>query len=245
MAKQELLNNNDHRDLKIITKRSAALGEDVSYVYTFPLEFKSIQAHYPIVFRKEAETGKLFPVALLGFENGENLFLYSEQWNASYVPCMFERQPFSIGRQSVTIDGVKSLQSAVCIDVASPRVSKTEGQPIFLEFGGNSAYLERVVAMLEAIEFGNEHNETFIAHLMELDLIESFSVDIELNNGSQHSLFGYYTINEDKLSQLGGASLEKLHTNGFLQFIYMIIASQVHFRDLVELKNKKISTAQQ
>jgi hypothetical protein len=245
MAKQELLNNNDHRDLKIITKRSAVLGEAVSYVYTFPLEFKSIQAHYPIVFRKDTATGKLFPVALLGFEEGENLFLENEHWSAHYVPCMFERQPFSIARQSVTVDGVKSRQSAVCIDVASPRVNKTEGSSIFLEFGGNSAYLEKVVAMLEAIEFGNEHNEKFVAQLMELDLLESFSVEVELKNGSQHSLFGYYTINEDKLAQFNGASLEKLHANGFLQFIYMIIASQVHFRDLIELKNKKITAAQQ
>jgi hypothetical protein len=246
MATQELLNNNDHRDLKIITKRSADLGEDVSYVYTFPLEFKSIQAHYPIVFRKDTTTAAaLFPVALLGFEDGENLFLEHEQWNANYVPCMFERQPFSIARQSVNIDGEKSLQSAVCIDVASPRVNKTEGQSIFLEFGGNSAYLEKVVAMLEAIEFGNEHNQKFVAQLRELDLLESLSVEVELKNGSQHSLFGYYTINEDKLAQLNGASLEKLHANGFLQFIYMIIASQVHFRDLIELKNKKITAAQQ
>ncbi len=239
MAKHQLLNNNDHKNLKVITKRSAVLGESVSYVYTFPLEFKSIQAHYPICFRKDHNTGKLFPVALLGFEEDENLFLNAEQWSAHYVPCMFERQPFSIAKQSVSLDGANTLQSVVCIDVESPRISLTEGQPIFLEFGGNSAYLERVVSILETIEFGNSANEQFIEVLSELDLIESFSLEVQLNDGSKHSLFGYYTINEDKLAQLKADEVVKLHMSGFLQAIYMIIASHIHFRDLVELKNKK------
>jgi hypothetical protein len=240
MAKHELLNNNDHKDVKIITKRSALYGENVSYVYTFPQEFKSLQAHYPICFRKDDATGKLFPVALLGFEDGENLFLNGEQWSAYYVPCMFERLPFSIAKQTTHIDGVKGVQSVVCIDVESPRISRTEGQPIFLGFGGNTAYLERVVGMLDAIELGSVENEDFVNMLTEFKLIESFSLEVELNNGSKHSLYGYFTINEEKLANIESQQLQELHQRSFLQSIYMVIASQVHFRDLVELKNKKM-----
>lgn len=240
MAKHELLNNNDHKDLKIITKRSAALGENVAYVTTFPQEFTSLQAHYPICFRKEPSSGKLFPVALLGFEEGENLFLQNEHWDAYYIPCMLERMPFSIAKQAVTVDGQKTLQSVVCIDMDSPRVNRSEGQPIFLEFGGNSAYLERVVAMLDAIEAGHHSNDEFIAMLTAMQLIESFTLEVELNNGSKHSLMGYYTINPEKLAELSGEALAQLHSHGYLQAIYMMLASQAQFRHLVELKNKKL-----
>ena len=47
-----LLNNVDHKDLRVITTRGAEYGDDVMFALTFPAEFRNIQAHYPIVFRK-------------------------------------------------------------------------------------------------------------------------------------------------------------------------------------------------
>ena len=74
MTRHAQLNNNDHRHLRIDTRRSAALGDDVAFAATFPAEFRDLQAHYPIVFRKDGN-GVLSPVALLGFQQGQNLFL--------------------------------------------------------------------------------------------------------------------------------------------------------------------------
>src|SRR5688572_31669785 len=96
MVKSVLLNNIDHRDLKVITERGAAYGDAVMYALTFPAEFRSLQAHYPIVFAKSAD-GQFQPLALLGFQAGENLFLGPEGWNVAYVPLTIARQPFLIG----------------------------------------------------------------------------------------------------------------------------------------------------
>ena len=54
MTNSVLLNNIDHKDLRVITTRSAAYGDDVMFALTFPAEFRNVQAHYPIVFRKTA-----------------------------------------------------------------------------------------------------------------------------------------------------------------------------------------------
>src|SRR5690606_7146429 len=97
MARHVQLNNSDHRALRIDTRRCAALGDDVSFAATFPAEFRDLQAHYPIVFRQDA-SGTLFPVALLGFQEGHNLFLDGERWDAPCLPLAIERQPFLIGR---------------------------------------------------------------------------------------------------------------------------------------------------
>ena len=49
MAQHALVNNIDHKDIKIINKRSAELGDDLWYALTFPREFRSVQTHYPIL----------------------------------------------------------------------------------------------------------------------------------------------------------------------------------------------------
>ena len=92
MTRHVQLNNIDHKDLRVDVRRSAALGDDVAFAPTFPAEFRELQAHYPIVFSKSPD-GSFQPVALLGFKDGQNLFLDQDDWDATYVPLAIERQP--------------------------------------------------------------------------------------------------------------------------------------------------------
>ena len=81
MANHVLLNNVDHKDLRIITRRSAESGDNVRFALTFSWEFRNVQACYPIVFRKVEGGAGFLPIAMLGFEAGENLFLDDSGWN--------------------------------------------------------------------------------------------------------------------------------------------------------------------
>ena len=238
MAKIELLNNVDHKDLKVNIDRSADLGDNVWFTPTFPQEFRNLQKHYPIVFTKNAETGQFQAVALLGFEVGENLFLNENGWNASYIPLSIMRQPFLIGFQHAEKDGVPIKNTVVSVDMDNPRVSKTEGQPVFLEHGGNTGYLDQVNSILNLINEGFERNSAFIDMLMGMDLLESFVLDVELDDGSQHRMSGFYTINEESLLGLTGDDLVILNNNGHLEPIYMAIASMSNISTLIEMKNK-------
>ena len=238
MAKIELLNNVDHKDQRVIIERSAALGDNVWFTPTFPLEFRILQKHYPIVFTKNAETGEFQAVALFGFEVGENLFLDENGWNASYIPLSIMRQPFLIGFQHAEKDGVPIRKAVVSIDMDNPRVSTTEGEPIFKEHGGNTDYLERVNSILNSINEGFERNSAFIEMLMGMDLLESFVLDVELDDGSEHRMSGFYIINEESLKGLTGDDLVILNNNGHLEPIYMAIASMANMATLVEMKNK-------
>ena len=74
--------------------------------------------------------------------------------------------------------------------------------------------------------------------LVELDLFESFNLDIQLTNGSNNRLSGFYTINEDKLMALTGEQLEKLNKSGLLKLIYMVIASHENINALIQHKDK-------
>ena len=240
MTNYVMLNNVDHKDVKIITERSGEYGDDVMYAMTFPIEFRNVQSRYPIFFHKDAETGQFIPVALFGFQDKENLFLTDEGWDETYIPMMIERNPFLIGFQENRETGGEKRRVA-SIDMDSPRVNETEGEAVFLELGGNTDYLERVSGILEAIHYGHEASKGFIARLLELELIESFTLEIELKDGSKNKLVGFYTINEDKLQQLDGDALGKLNSEGHLMPIFMMLASHSQMRTLVERKNALLS----
>lgn len=238
MTHHVLLNNVDHGNLRVVTARSAGLGDDVMYTPTFPLEFRNLQAHYPIVFRKESATGRFQPVALFGFEEGENLFLLDDGWDAPYVPLTIERQPFLIGFQQRREDGT-ARKPVVHVDLDSPRISTTEGEALFLEYGGVSDYLKRITSVLHTIHEGLESNRAFADTLLELDLLESFVLDVELEDRSQHRLIGFYTINEERLSGLSGEALAGLNESGWLLPVYMAVASLSNLRSLIERRRRR------
>jgi hypothetical protein len=230
MVNTVLLNNIDHKDLRIIVSRGAAYGDEVMSALTFPAEFRSLQAHYPIVFHKSSDGATFQPIALFGFKQQQNLFLGPRGWDASYVPLTIERQPFLIGHSGGEL--------VIHVDLDNPRVSTTAGELVFLPHGGNTEFLERMNSVLLAIHEGLASTPAFIAALLEHDLLESFALDIELADGSQNRLAGFYTINEERLAELGGSALQRLHQSGYLQAVYMTIASLSNFRALIERQNQ-------
>jgi len=230
MANHAPLNNVDHKNLRVVTTRGAAYGDAVMSALTFPAEFRDLQACYPIVFAQDGN-GSYDAIALLGFEQGENLFLGPNGWDTPVIPLTVQRQPFMIGRGD---------ELSVHIDLDSPRVRDggIEGEALFLTYGGTSEYLERISSVLRTIHDGLAASRAFVAALVELELIESFVLDVELDDGSQNRLAGFYTINEDRLAQLSADQLAALHGKGYLQAIYMAVASLAQFRALIQRKNQ-------
>jgi hypothetical protein len=240
MANNVLLNSIEHQNIKVITESSKAYGDNVWYSLTIPAEFRSVQAYYPIFFKKDADTGQFFSVALFGFQEEENLFLSGNKWHAPYIPLSIARQPFLIGLQKVNEDGEEKEQRVLHIDLDHPRVNEEQGEELFLEFGGNTPYLDRVADMLEVLHQGIDDSKQFIDMLIEYELLESFTLDVELNDATKHQMVGFYIINEDKLKELSSDTLVKLHSNGYLQAIYMTIASQSNVRSLLNKKNEQL-----
>ncbi|MDC7807477.1 SapC family protein [Luteimonas sp BLCC-B24] len=229
MARTVQLNNVDHRDLRVNTGRGVALGDAVMWAITFPAEFRNVQAHYPIVFGKSAD-GEFQPLALFGFTEGQNLFLQGDRWDATYIPLTIERQPFLIGR---SVD-----ELLMHIDLDHPRVGNARGEALFLPHGGTSAYLEHASSVLNTIHQGLQGTAPFVAALLQHDLLEPFVLDIRLDDGSDNRLSGYYTINEERLRVLDGEAFAALGRAGHLEAIYMMLASVVRFRDLIERVNR-------
>ena len=60
-----LLNNIEHKDLRIVAGHRPGLGSEVAWVPTFADEFRSLQGIYPIIFRQLEDGANFEAIALL------------------------------------------------------------------------------------------------------------------------------------------------------------------------------------
>jgi hypothetical protein len=235
MARHEVLNNVAHKDLRVIIRHGAELGDSVASVITFPTEYGDVQREYPIFFQKDENTGEFFSIALLGFQKGENLFLDENGWQARYIPAIVARGPFLIGFQ----ERESQREPVIHVDLDDPRISQSEGEPVFLPQGGNSRYLERIATVLKGIHEGLAFSREMFAAFTALNLIEPVKVQIKFSPEEGYDLVGLYTISEEKLRALDGDSLVKLNKPGFLQGACLVIASLNNVKTLIDMQHTK------
>ncbi len=223
----QLLNNIQHKDLRIVTQRGAKWGDDVMSAPVTPDEFRKLQAHYPIVFQEDGKGGFL-PIVLFGLQEGENLFLTEAGWDAEadYLPLSMQRLPFSIG---VAEDELRMM-----VDMASKRISHgAEGEAVFLPQGGTTDFVEHANSVLRRLHEGFQAVPEFIQTLVSHGLLESFVLDVERPDGSHGQLVGFYTIHEERLAGLDAATVSLLHQADYLQPLYMAVASLSNFTKLI------------
>ena len=234
MAQYEVLNQEKHRDLRIKTGYSAALGDAVMYVMTYPMEFRDIQSSYPILFTKDPNTGGFFAAAVFGFQADQNLFLQDNGWDAAYVPALQQRQPFLIA----TSEKSDNASPVVSLDLDHPRVSRDDGEALFDADGNVTEFLKQKIALLDKIHRGLQHGRGFIDTLLEHQLLEQITLDIAFNDGSKKSVQNFYSIAEERLYALQGDVLESLNKAGYLQPVFMAVASLSRMRDVIERRNR-------
>ena len=242
MAQHVLLNNVEHKDLKVSQSYQHAFGHDQMCVPVFPVEVRHAQACYPLVFAKDAQ-GSFQMVALLGLEQNENLYLKNGSWNASYKPLLVEKGPFLIGRNTPNEGANQTL--SIHVDMDDPRVIAGEQQApnsvsVFLPHGGNSEYIDNIANVLSTIHDSQSAHKEFIAAMSQYDLIESFVVDINLDGSGTNRLSGFYTINEEKLNSLDAEALLTLNRGGHLSTIFMMLASMSQLSKIIEMKKAEL-----
>ncbi len=234
MSKYEILDKDKHRQVRVRTGYGAAFGDAVMYAMTYPMEFRSIQSCYPILFTKDPNTGGFFAAAVMGFEPDQNLFLKDGGWDASYVPAMLQRQPFLIATSGEGGNG----NPVVSLDLDHPRVSNDEGEALFDSDGGQTEFLAQKISVLEKLHRGLQHGSGFIDTLIQHELLEEITLDIAFVDGSKITLQGFYTIAEERLFELPGDVLESLNKAGYLQPVFMVVASLSRMRDVIERRNR-------
>lgn len=234
-----LLNNVDHHDLKIRPGSARETGSAVNQVLVLPTEFEAVQREFPIILREDSQ-GKIRPVALLGLAQGHNVFLDSAgAWTSAHVPLMVQRGPFSI-----VAPESGSGDPMIQVDLDDPRLSRTEGTPLFLPHGGQAPYLQKMAEVLRAIFLGHQLLDPMVAAFSAAGLLRP--VNLELRTG-EHEVFAIanaITVDRERLAALDGAALEQLNRAGFLQSAFLIAASLANVQVLVNRHAARLAMAE-
>ena len=232
MSNHVAVNPRDHKDLRILSERSEAMGDGIMCCITFPEEFRNLQNHYPILFQLNQERSEFNCLVLMGFENGENLYLRGGKWDARYIPLAMDIQPFMIG-----VSPEEGAERKVIIDRESPRIGDGDGTRIFDDNGIATTYLENVSTKLAQLDDGYSNAGAYIECLKKYELLEPLAVDVTLKDGTKNRLVGFHTIHEERFQNLDAAALKEFQDKGYLLPSYMALASLSNLAGLIERKN--------
>ncbi|MFM8332308.1 MAG: SapC family protein [Candidatus Methylumidiphilus sp.] len=222
-----------HGELKIGAAPDQSFAAKTNSVPLTGVEFAEAGKEYPIVFSRAGEN-TFSPVAVLGLENGENLFLdENAAWKASYIPAFVRRYPFVLGENAEN-----PSQPWVCVDESCPWLGNDTGEPLFIG-KQPSAYMKQVLEFLTDYNLQSQRSMAFCRKLQDWGLFKENQVQATTPEGKSYTLSGLWVIDENALRQLEADKIQELFKTGELAWIFFHLSSLTNFRRLTERKNAK------
>lgn len=229
MANIAVLNSHTHRSLKVQPGAAARYGDNQRFVPVIVGEFPFLVAHYPILLTKDSETGAFFVGAMLGIDEGENLFLDAKGME-TYRPLNLQRSPFY------------TAGNEVAVDLDHPRID-ARGKPLFTDAGEPTPYLQSILGLFRDLKPGLETTKAFVETLLRHKLVEPVDIDLAFDDGTRRQLTGLYTVNQGALRALPDEAALDLFRRDYLQLIYLMIASLQQVPVLARRKNQRLLAA--
>jgi len=175
--------------------------------------------------------GQFGPVAVLGLQKGQNLFVAPDgRWIGSYTPASYRGHPFTLGNHT-------SGEQILCVDADSGLVGpegKDFEELFFDEQGQPSQAVKAVLQFLEQVQANRVLTQRLCALLAQEGLIEPWPVTLK-DGEHERQVQGLHRIAEVKLKALGAEALQRLHQAGALPLIYCQLLSMQHLPVLGKL----------
>ena len=196
-------------------------------------EFGVACRDYPIVFTSVDNAASFSPVAVLGVQGAENLFLARDAWDPMvYVPAYIRRYPFCMAR--VMLDKVEQADRLICIE---KDYASDAGEPMFADDGSPLERWKPIEKLLNEYEADLERTREMCAILADYALLEPFTLQAVLKSGGSMNLGGMYRVEEKKLEFLNAAQHKNLIKKGIMGRIYAHLLSMDNFARLLVKKN--------
>ena len=227
----EPLNREQHAKLALVHNEKpysfASTGTAVPLTVT---EFAPAALSFPVIFAGEDRV----PLAVMGLNNGENLFVNADGSidPGVYIPAYIRRYPFVLAND----EGQDRL--IVCIDKGSSLLSEAGETKLFDDKGEPTEYTQNCIKFCDDFEAERRRTDSFVQLLKDNDLFElktaTFTpTDAAGNAGEPQTVAEYYGVSEEKLNALPVEKLRELQTNGALAQIYAHLVSLVGWDRLI------------
>ena len=222
------LHNETHKDVKIKRVTEVADLKDQHALGLVVQEFARAAAEFPVVFIKDGQSERFFPIAMMGIKQNENLFVTDEnKWDAGYMPARYTHKPLSVIPHK---DDENKF--AIAIDMASPLISK-DGDALFKEDGSEAEHLENRKKSLMAYIEHEKITSAFIDTISKLELIEPRNLKVNVGE-KEINLNGLYMVDEKKLNELSDEVYLDLRKRGYLAPIYSHLGSIHQLNNLLK-----------
>ena len=226
MSNIVLLNSQAHRSLRVHAQAAARYGDNQRFVAVVVNEFPRSPCTTRC-FSPRTPT----PASSIAEPCWASMTTKTCSWT-SVEPWT------SIARSICSADPFSPRASDLAIDLDHPRVAPAGDQELFTEAGEPSNYLQSIMGLLRDLKPGLERTRIFIDTLLGLKLIEPMTISARFDDGSKREFTGLYTVNQDQLRDLADAAVLDLFRRGYLQLIYLMIASLEHVSALARRKNR-------
>jgi hypothetical protein len=194
-------------------------------------EFWHVARDYPIVF-VTADSGKTYAAfAVLGLEQGRNLFLMSDStWDRrAYLPAYVRRYPFCMA--TITVDGKMREERLVCVE---KKALREKGDRLFDDEGKPLPDWEQQQKLLTEYEADLARTNEMCRTLASHGVIEPFTMQAKPNEGAPLALSGMARVNEQKVMALEAEQIKTLMTRNYLAAVYAHVASLANFQRLLD-----------
>lgn len=232
MPKLVELSHVQHKDLRVADNCAILLAKKQHAINLRVHEVCNASSNFPIFFTRVENADEWAISAITSYEQGKNLFVYEDSWDASYLPINLQSYPFFLMRKA---DDEK--QFTVGIDEHNEVFSKNLGEPLFDDKGAASLFLSRATAILKGDVENIVHSYQFIAKILQLDLMKAMDVLLRFEDGQVSSITGLQTIDEQKLQGLDVEVLDELRQSGYLAPVYAMLFSLYQLNSLIRRHN--------
>ena len=226
------LDSAKHRQLRLkLPVTDWSVAGRLNAIFVAAAEFSEVCREFPIVFVRAGKepdgSDQIAPIAVLGLTQNPNLYLDGSRWRARYMPAVLRHYPFCIAR-------VDDKRFAICVDLAYAGAGNETGAPVFEADGQPAALLKSMQPLMESLETEVQRTRLVGKRLLELDVLREMRFDATLPDGSKHSVDGFLTVDEKKMTALPDAVIAELHRNGMLGLVHLHWVSLGNMRRLVQ-----------
>jgi hypothetical protein len=213
LAQPVALNQEQHKDLKILQKFSTEILNDRHIAPLMLQEFTATAAYFPIFFLKAQDAEVYSPVAVFGLKDGQNLFMKDGQWEGQYLPAGIRAYPFTLAQAS-------EEQLVLCVNEKADNVSTTEGQALFTADGKPTEFLDGLNTFFKDYIDANGVSRNIMAQLAEMGLFRADGLQYRDAAGNERRLNGFYVIDREKFENLTDEQFLAVRKFGVLPAIY-------------------------
>ena len=166
-------------------------------------------------------------IAVFGLVQNQNLYVTGERWRAQYMPAVLRAYPFCIAR-------IDADRFAICVDLAWTGALGADGQPLFTDTGEQAQVLKEMTPYLEQLEAEIQRTRLVGKKLLELGVLTEMRFDATMPDGRQHTVDGFLTVDDKKMTELSDAVVGELHRTGVLGLVQLHWVSMGNMRRLVD-----------